>query len=370
MALVLLILGTSLWTARENLLKQGLVSGFGFLNASTGWDVAFSLIPFSPDDSYLRVLIVGLLNTVLVGTLGILVSAVFGTVLALARISKNFVLKALGTAYVELFRDIPPILQVFFWYAVLTHLPPPRHAIVIFHSILLCSRGLFLPSFNISWPYLVGALLLILSSGIFTLWSFRPAARERWGGARERRWLRLVVLATACIGGISLLYAGRHPHTGLLSVPELRGLAFVGGLQITPELTALVLAIAAFGTAYVGEIVRAGFLGVNRGQMEAAAALGLSPFAVFWNVRLPLALRICLPPLSSQFIWLMKSTSFGIAIGFSDFFSIVSTSITQEGHAIPLLLLLMAGFLLINYLIAATMNLLNRSLQKEASRHH
>ena len=338
--------------ARHNLLSQGIATGFGFLERSTGWPINFALIEVSDRSSYARMLAAGLLNTVFVGAIGLVLATAIGVVTGLARISPNAVLNLIGTVYVEIFRNVPLILQAFFWYAVTTHLPSPRQAIPLAGVGFLSNRGLMLPAPNMGW-WDLGALAAGALAAIYL------GRRLSAAGVRRRG---LMALGAFALLFLVLLLTGREAGAPLITYPELQGLRFVGGFTVKPEFSALVIALAVFGGAYIGEIVRGGFLAVEPGRIEAARALGLTPFQVNWLVRIPLAVRAMLPALANQYVWLMKATTIGIAIGFPDYFMVVSTSINQSGQTMELLALLMGGFLLVNYAIGTAMNLLNRRL--------
>ena len=349
------ILLTFVLTTRHNLLEQGIATGFGFLERSTGWPINFSLFEVTANSPYADILLAGLLNTLLVGVLGISLATVIGVIVGLMRISDNFVLNLVGTTFVEVFRNVPLILQVFVWYAVLTHLPSPRQAISVFDVGYISNRGLIVPSLDMS------ALDIIL---FFVGLGFAGCAIAAAGKTNEtlkrHAWSAFGAVCIALF--LILLFSGRSADAPLVSIPELRGLRFVGGIAIKPEFTALLFSIAVFGGAYVGEIVRGGFLSVDKGKIEAARGLGMTAFMVNRFVRIPLAVRAILPALTNQFIWLMKATTLGIAIGYPDYFMIVSTSINQSGQTIELIALLMAGFLLINYVLGFTMNWINKRL--------
>ena len=341
--------------ARQNLLDQGIATGFGFLERSTGWPINFALIEVTPRSPYWRMLTAGLLNTLLVGFLGLAFATVVGIVVGLLRISSNLVLNVIGTTYVEIFRNVPLILQAFFWYAVLTHLPSPRQAIPIGDIAFLSNRGLILPALDMSAVDILG-LVIGIGVVIYGVHLARragpPVARFAWPVA---------VIAMVSLFAV-LLLTGRTPEAALMTFPELRGLRFMGGVDIKPEFTALLIAITVFGGAYIGEIVRGGLLSVDRGRIEAARALGLNGFQINRLVRIPLAVRAMLPALANQYVWLMKATTIGIAIGFPDYFMVVSTSINQSGQTMELLALLMGGFLLVNYSIGFVMNRVNARL--------
>ena len=349
------VLATFIITTQRNLLDLGIATGFGFLERSTGWPINVSVFEVTALSPYSHVLLAGLLNTLLVGILGIALATAIGVAVGLMRISDNFVLNIAGTTFVETFRNVPLILQVFVWYAVLTHLPSPRSAITIFDVGFLSNRGLILPALDMS---ALDILAFFVGVGVIgTL-----VAKVAKTNDRLTRHAWIVFGSASVLLFVILLMTGRTPEAPLVSIPELRGLRFVGGIAIKPEFTALLISIAAFGGAYIGEIVRSGFLSIDRGKIEAARALGLTGYLVNRLVRIPLAVRAILPSLANQFIWLMKATTLGIAIGYPDYFMVVSTSINQSGQTIELLALLMGGFLVINYSLGFVMNRINRKL--------
>lgn len=341
--------------ARQNLLSQGIATGFGFLERSTGWPINFALIEVSDRSSYARMLVAGLLNTLLVGFLGLIASTIIGLFIALARISSNAVLNLIGTVYVEVFRNVPLILQVFFWYAVMTHLPSPRQAIPLGGAGFISNRGIMLPALELG-----ASSLFVLVAGIGG--AIFAGGKLVKSGQLAIGWRWPVIAAFSLILLAVVLLIGREAGAPLYTLPELKGLRFVGGFTIKPEFSALLIAIAVFGGAYIGEIIRGGFLSVDPGTVEAARALGLRSGQVNRLVRIPLAVRAVLPALANQYVWLMKSTTIGIAIGFPDYFMIVSTSINQSGQTMELLALLMGGFLIVNYAIGTVMNMINRRI--------
>lgn len=347
-------------TTHNNLVAQGITSGFGFLQRTTGWDIPFSLLDYTIRDQYWRVLLIGFLNTLYIGLFSLFFATLFGTLIGIARIARNPLLQLLGTIYVEIFRNIPLILQAFFWYAIATHLPPPRRALELWDIAYLSSRGVFVPSLNITtWSAVafIGCSIAIIVIGVV----YRSRASAAGSTPRLDVWLASMVGAIALAATLAVLL-GREAEGPLFVVPQLQGLRFDGGFRMIPEFSALAVSIIVFGSAYIAEIVRGGFNAVHRGQLECARALGLRPWMVMVNVHIPLALRAIVPPLGNMYVWLMKATTLGIAIGFSDLFMIVSTSINQSGQTIELLLLMMGGFFIINYSISSLMNLLNRSI--------
>jgi His/Glu/Gln/Arg/opine family amino acid ABC transporter permease subunit len=354
------VLASLVLTTRHSLVTQGIATGFDFLERSTGWDISFAAIDYSIRDPYWRVFLVGFVNTLLVGLLGLVFATLFGTLIGMARVGANPLLAFLGTVYVEIFRNVPLILQGLFWYAVLTHLPPPRQAFTFGGWFYFSSRGIYLPFLALPAATLA-ALAGIVVAGALALVAALQVPAVQVARSLRRRVVWSIALATVA----TLLAVAAHGYSaerGLVSLPRLQGLRFEGGLRVIPEFLALFIAIVFFGSAYVGEIVRGGLLSVPRGQLEAARSLGLKPGQVYWLVRIPLALRTIVPPLGNQFVWLMKATTVGIAFGFSDLFMISSTAINQSGQTIEILGILMAGFLLINYAISTVMNGVNRSI--------
>ncbi|MDZ7907374.1 MAG: ABC transporter permease subunit [Gemmobacter sp.] len=350
----------------QSLEGQGISSGFEFLHRSTGWDVGFSLIEYTINDPYWKVILVGVLNTLFLGSIGLVLATVLGVLIGVLRTSANPVMAFLGTCYIEAIRNVPLILQAFFWYAVFTHLPPPKVAAEAGGIIILSSRGIFVPGLNVvpGAGLLAGGLLLagLVLALMLALWPGRTLR------ARE---LLPQMSRGALLGGIGLAVAvlllARTPGETFLQFAELKGLNFRGGIRVSPEFAALLTAMSLYGGAFLGEIIRAGFMSVSRGQIEAAQALGLGGWQVFSRVRLPLALRAVLPTLTNQYVWLLKATTLGIAVGFSDFFLVISTAINQSGQTLELILILMGGFLIINNLLAAIMNFINRRIALRGS---
>ncbi|MDX8519189.1 ABC transporter permease subunit [Mesorhizobium dulcispinae] len=345
--------------ARQNLAQQGITSGFDFLFKSTGWDVNFSLLPATANDPYWWFFLIGIINTLFLGTTGLILATIVGTIVGLARTSSNELARLLGRTYVDIFRNIPLILQVFFWYAVITHLPTPRAAHEAF-GMLLTSRGLYVPTPNVGGVAFAAAVLAVIAAIALPLWLGRTSRLSQPLG--ERLGIQLTAAATAFATAAVILALGRLPDRPMLDFPALQGLNLKGGLRIPPEFSALAVAIAIYGGSYIAEIVRGGFKAVGKGQMEAALSLGLSPWRVFTLVRLPLALRAMLPILANQYVWLMKATTMGIAVGFTDFFMIVALTINHSGQTLEVIGILMGGFLAINLSLAAAFNRINKAI--------
>ncbi|MGX8012953.1 ABC transporter permease subunit [Mesorhizobium sp. ORM8.1] len=345
--------------ARRNLAEQGISSGFDFLYKSTGWDVNFSLLPATANDPYWWFFLIGIVNTLFLGTVGLILATIVGTIVGLARTSSNELAQLLGRTYVDIFRNIPLILQVFFWYALITHLPTPRAAHEAW-GLLLTSRGLYVPVPNVGVVAMALAILAVIAAIALPLWLGRTSRLSRPVG--ERSAIQLAGAAAALVCAVLILIVGHLPDAPFIDFPALQGLNLRGGLRIPPEFSALAIAIAIYGGSYIAEIVRGGFKSVGKGQMEAALSLGLSPWRVFTLVRLPLALRAMLPILANQYVWLMKATTMGIAVGFTDFFMIVALAINHSGQTLEAIGILMAGFLAINLSLAAIFNRINKAI--------
>jgi His/Glu/Gln/Arg/opine family amino acid ABC transporter permease subunit len=345
--------------ARRNLAEQGISSGFDFLYKSTGWDVNFSLLPATANDPYWWFFLIGIINTLFLGTVGLILATIVGTIVGLARTSSNELAQLLGRTYVDIFRNIPLILQVFFWYALITHLPTPRAAHEAW-GFLLTSRGLYVPVPNVGAVAMALAILAVIAAIALPVWLGRTSRLSQPVG--ERSAIQLAGAAAALVFVVLILIVGRLPDAPFIDFPALQGLNLRGGLRIPPEFSALAIAIAIYGGSYIAEIVRGGFKSVGKGQMEAALSLGLSPWRVFTLVRLPLALRAMLPILANQYVWLMKATTMGIAVGFTDFFMIVALAINHSGQTLEAIGILMAGFLAINLSLAAIFNRINKAI--------
>ena len=340
---VVLVIVVGGWRNAQGVMQaQNMVSGFGFLQKSTGWDMSFSLIPVTAMDPYWKFFLAGIINTLFLGTMGLMLATLIGGMVGIARTSGNEMLMLIGRLYVDFFRNIPLILQVFFWYAVVTHLPAPRNAMTA-GPLTLSNRGIYLPVLNVGgwWALAIGLVTLATLVAALVLGTRRGKSRRR---------------------GKVLALLGRIPDTTLIDSPQMAGLNIRGGLRVSPEFAALLVAIGIYGGAYIGEIVRGGFQSVGRGQVEAARSLGLRPWHVFSRVRFPLALRAMLPILANQYIWLIKATTMGIAIGFTDFFMIVAVTINQSGQTLEAIAILMGGFLAINLTLAAIFNRINRAI--------
>ena len=353
LALVVVVVTGAITSARTNLSEMGLSSGFGFLDRATGWSYSFSLIERSIEDSYRWTLFIGFLNTLFLGAVSIVLATVLGFAIGTARDANNIAVQSFATIFIQLFRNIPLILQLVFWYAVLIHMPGPRQAMSILELAFVSNRGVMVPGLNIPPLAGVGLAVLAILAGLLL-------SRLSFGNAWKKALVWLAVMAAAAAATSAAL---APEGEGLISVPALKGLRFVGGVHLPIELVAMIIGITLYGAAYIAEVVRGGLHEVPRGLVEAGRALGLHEGLIWFKIKMPMALRTIIPPLGNQWVFLMKATTIGVAIGFSDLFMIVSTSITQSGQTLELIGILMATFLLINFSLAQCVNVMNARLR-------
>ncbi|HEX5230761.1 MAG TPA: amino acid ABC transporter permease [Bradyrhizobium sp.] len=340
--------------ARANLQSQRITSGFGFLSHNAGFDVSQSLIPYTGSDTYTRVFLVGLLNTLLVSVIGIFFATVIGFLVALGRLSPNWLLARISGGYVELVRNLPVLFQILFWYlAVLAALPAPRQSVSLFGAFFLNNRGLVVPR-PIAEAGLAafGLAILIAIAGSLAL---RSHARRQLfdSGKRILVWPYVAGLLLG-LPVLAVLVFGR-PFS--FEWPVLKGFNFSGGSRVIPEFVALTLALSTYTGAFIAEIVRAGILSVHTGQMEAGASLGLPRGSSLRLIVVPQALRVILPPLTSQYLNLTKNSSLAVAIGYPDLVSVFAgTTLSQTGQAIEILAITMGVYLLLSLVTSAIMN--------------
>ncbi|WP_439579536.1 amino acid ABC transporter permease [Elioraea sp.] len=353
------LFGFLIANAAQALRARGIASGFGYLGQEAGFGIGETLLlDYAPSDTYLRAFLVGLINTLRVSLLSIVAATLIGLVFGLMRLSSNLGVAKLAAAYVELFRNTPQLLQIVFWYAVMTRLPGPRQALSPGADVYLSNRGLKLP-----WPvphdgftWAFAALLLgVAGAVLLTRWARRVQART---GARPAigPWRLALIL------GLPLLAWAVTGAPTALERPALRGLNFTGGVTMSPEFIALFLGLALYTGAFIAEIVRSGIQSVGRGQVEAARSLGLDQGQIYRLVLLPQALRVMIPPTAGQYVSLTKSSSLAVVIGYPDLVNVSNTTLNQTGHVVEALLLMSVVYLLISFSIAAAMNLYNRAV--------
>jgi general L-amino acid transport system permease protein len=340
--------------ARANLQAQRITAGFGFLVNTAGFDVSQNLIPYTGSDSYTRVFLVGLLNTLLVSVIGIFFATLIGFTVALGRLSPNWLLARIAGGYVELVRNLPPLFQILFWYlAVLAVLPNPRQSISIFDSFFLSNRGLVIPKpiGNAGFePFAIALLVGIVAS--IVLW--RYARRQLFESGKV---IKVWPYALGMLIGLPLISAMIFGAPVTFEVPVLKGFNFSGGSRVIPEFVALTLALSTYTAAFIAEIVRAGILSVHKGQMEAGSSLGLQRGSVLRLIVIPQAMRVILPPLTNQYLNLTKNSSLAVAIGYPDLVSVFAgTTLSQTGQAIEIIGITMGVYLLISLVTSAIMS--------------
>ena len=345
---------------QHNLQQRGILSGFGFLEQSAGFGISQHLIDYSESDTYARVFVIGLLNTLLVSGIGIFFATILGFILGVARLSPNWLIRRLATIYIETFRNIPPLLQIFFWYfAVMLPMPGPRQSLSLGENFFLNNRGLYMPAPTQAegfWPFMVGMVLVLLA--IITVARWAKAKREATG-ERFPVLITSLVLLVAVPVLVSLVFG--PPFTW--SVPELTGFNFRGGWVVVPELIALTLALTVYTAAFIAENVRSGIQAVSHGQTEAARSLGLPAGKLLRLVIIPQALRVIIPPLTSQYLNLAKNSSLAAGIGYPDMVSLFAgTVLNQTGQAIEVIAITMSVYLAISISISILMNWYNKRI--------
>ncbi|MCL7941767.1 amino acid ABC transporter permease [Halomonas sp. ATCH28] len=347
-----------------NLEARGITTGFGFLQDRAGFSIPQTLIEYSGDSTYARTFVVGLLNTLLVSAMGIVAATLIGFAVGIARLSPNWLLARLATAYVEIFRNIPLLVQILFWYfAVLQALPSPRNSHSLLEVAFLNVRGVVLPDPQplagfaaTPWALLVA----VIATGLLVRFARRRQAQTGKALPVFKLGALLLIglpLATFLVTGMPLEW----------SIPELKGFNFQGGVTVLPELMALWLALSIYTASFIAEIVRSGIQSVPQGQVEAAKALSLPAGIILRKVVIPQAMRVIVPQLTSQHLNLIKNSSLATAIGYPDLVAVFSgTALNQTGQAIEIVAMTMAVYLLINLVVSALMNLYNaRTLLKE-----
>ncbi len=343
---------------QANLRRLGIASGFGFLSSSSGFDIIQSLIPYSPTSSYGRVFWVALLNTLLVSALGVVLATLLGFVIGVARLSKNWLISRLALVYIETFRNIPLLLQIFFWYfAVLRAMPSPRQSLSLGDAVFVNIRGLYVPAPQ----FLDGFGWVVVAFGIAAVAAWLVA---RWARLRQMatgRQFPTLSVSLALLLGLPLLTFWLAGSPLEWQVPELRGFNFQGGWVVIPEMASLLLALTIYTAAFIAEIVRAGIQAVSHGQTEASFSLGLNSGMTLRLIILPQALRVIIPPLTNQYLNLTKNSSLAAAIGYPDLVSaFAGTTLNQTGQAIECIAITMTVYLTISLLISLAMNQYNR----------
>ena len=327
----------------DNLARLGLASGFGFMDREAAFPIGESLIDYTPADTYARALLVGIVNTLYVSAIGVVIATVLGTVIGIARLSQNWLVAKLASIYVEVVRNTPLLLQLFFWYMIfLELLPVARQALQP------------IPDVAEGWTLmLAGAVVGIVAAIVTANW----ARRRQEATGQQFPTLSVGFALVVGVGALGWLVGGAPTA---LDRPAMRGFNFVGGAEVSPEFVSLLLGLVIYTAAFVAEIVRGGILAISHGQTEAASALGLRRGMVLRLVILPQALRVIIPPMTSQYLNLTKNSSLAVAIGFPDLVHLANTAINQTGQAIEGIAIIMAVYLTISLSISLFMNWYNR----------
>jgi general L-amino acid transport system permease protein len=345
-----------LWSnALHNLSVRRISTGFAFLGREAGMPIADSWIAYSPKDPYIRAFLVGIVNTLRVAVIGIVLATVVGTLVGIARLSSNWLLSRLAAVYVEVLRDIPLLLQLLFWYVLMQGLPAARTAWKPIEGVYLSNRGLILPSIPIMEAnlWVIGAFVLgLIASYLLRRWLI---AQQMADGRTRHVWPYALVLLVVLPALLSWILGASWS----IMLPELRGFNFIGGLTLAPEYFALLIALVTYTSAFIAEIVRSGIQAVDKGQWDAAKALGLRRSFVLRQIVLPQALRVIIPPMTSQYLNLTKNSSLAVAVGYQDIVSIANTTLNQTGQAIEAIALIMLVFLTISLGISLFMNWYN-----------
>jgi general L-amino acid transport system permease protein len=344
----------------HNLRERGIASGFDFLGRQAGFDISITLIPYTVESSYGRVFWVGLVNTIVLSVIGIFLATIWGFLLGILRLSPNWLVRKLAATYLETIRNIPLALQIVFWYfGVIATLPVVRNAIDINGTIFLHNRGISFPKLIPEAGFVSIPIALFLGIGIATLLKRWAAKRQAATGEQfPTGWVSIGLILGLPV--LATLVAGQP---WVWEYPELTGFNFKGGWVILPEFVAVLLALVAYTSAFIGEIVRAGIQSVSHGQTEAAYSVGLRPGPTLRLVIIPQALRVIIPPLTSQYLNLMKNSTLGVLVAFPDLMNVFAgTVLNQTGQAVETLLLAMLVYMTLSLLISAFMNWYNKRI--------
>jgi len=359
--IVIVLLGAFFYANLTSALhRKGLASGFDFLFLEAGFDIGESLIPYSPADTYGRAFLVGLLNTRYVSFLGIIFATILGVIVGVARLSSNWLVKNIAGAYIEITRNTPLLVQLFFvYFGLMMQAPPVKKSLALPGHIYISRRGVFIPrprpgtDFEL-WLLIVG----IGALAALALWIYLELKMRRTGrGAPPLLSALGLLLGVALVGYVAL----RGPVDW--EAPVLKGFNFQGGAKLSPEFFSLLVGLVIYTAAFIAEVVRAGIQSVPKGQLEAARALGFTEFQVLRLVIFPQALRVIVPPLTSQYLNLAKNSSLAVAIGYPDLYSVAGTIYNQTGRPLPVIVLMMGSYLAMSLITSLFMNIYNRRIQ-------
>ena len=361
LAIVLLVIGWLLNNLITNSETRGISTSLDWLDRRAGFEVSESVIPYTPDDTYARALLVGLLNTIMVSVVGIFLATIIGLIVGIARLSGNWLVGKVSLAYVEIFRNTPVLVQLLvIYFVVFLQMPAVRDSIRLPLDMYLSQRGFYMPRPEVAPDgpiWLVSILIAIV--GFFTLWILAGRREAEGRPTMGLRWIAVAVLI-----GLPLLVWFLIPGGPLVfENPELGAFNLSGGLRFSPEFLALTVGLALFTAAFIAEIIRGGIQAVSKGQLEAARTIGLKEGEVLRLVILPQALRIIIPPLTSQYLNLIKNSSLALAIGYADIFNISRTVSEQTGQPVSVLAIVMLVYLIVSLATSVLMNFYNRMVQ-------
>jgi general L-amino acid transport system permease protein len=360
--LILGLVALGVWYLASNTLRnlaaRNISTGFAFLHEEAGFAIGESMIEYSPADTYGHAVLVGLLNTLRVSVIGVIAATLFGTLLGISRLSKNWLISRLSGLYIEVMRNIPLLLQLFFWYSLITEvMPGPRQALTPLPSVFISNRGLKIPWLKgdaMDWIF-GGLALAIVLIVLLAHWARR---RQEATG----RIFPLVRTAIALLVVVPLLHWWASGTSIQQDRPVLKGFNFQGGLNLSPEFAALLAGLVIYTSAFVAEVVRSGIQAVDQGQWEAAASIGLPRSRILRLVILPQAMRVIIPPMTSQYLNLTKNSSLAVAIGYPDIVAVTNTILNQTGQAIEGIMIIMAAYLVVSLSISVFMNWYNRRI--------
>ena len=353
------LVGVGLWylisNTLHNLSARNIATGFDFLGREAGFAIGESSLAYTPADTYARALSVGLLNTLRVAVIGIVFATLLGTLIGIARLSGNWLIAKLASIYVEVMRNIPLLLQLFFWYALIAEtLPGPRQALSPIAGVFLSNRGFKIPTIQgdgLTW-LAVGFFFAVVIVLVLANWSRHRQAQTGQTLPMLKTALLLLVVCPLVAWWLS-------GSTLALEIPALKGFNFQGGLTLSPEFAALLIGLVIYTAAFVAEVVRSGIESVGKGQWEAAGAIGLRRGLILRLIVLPQALRVIIPPMTSQYLNITKNSSLAVAIGYPDLVSVVNTTLNQTGQAIEGIMIIMGAYLTVSLAISVIMNWYN-----------
>ena len=343
-----------------NMEARGISTGFAFMSETSGFDILQSLIPFNSDSTYGRTFVVGLLNTLLITFLGVFCATILGFIVGIARLSKNWLIAKLATVYIETFRNIPLLIQIFFWYfVVLRAMPSAKDSMSLFDSFFLNVRGLYVPGPVTESGFIYTAItfgIAIVAAFFLRRWSIK-----RQDATGQQFPVLLTSLGMIILAPLLVFFVTGSPLTW--DIPSLQGFNFKGGIAIIPELFALLLALTIYTAAFIAEIVRSGIKAVSHGQTEAALSVGLTPGQTLRLVVIPQAMRVIIPPMTSQYLNLAKNSSLATAIGYPDIVAVfMGTTLNQTGQAVEIIAMTMAVYLVLSLTISVFMNWYNAKM--------